>query len=502
MKRNHKVVFSISLLLVCTCIFLVFYILKNGSGIATPTKYDKYIKQDMSGLTNQEIYEKDLKFIYEEIKNNYVNLDYKEKTFNFNWDDLYTTYSNKIKTINNEKDFYAICSEYISNLRDGHVSFSPNGDIGQVYGYRAGLKSAFDVRMIQGKPIVVRAHKKINIIGDEIVSINGVDFLNIVDTMTKYHYHGGNDISARTGILTSNYFYNYFSYFNDKYPDKLNIVLKDRYGAEKTISINTNNSFDSASLEVDNDINFGFYKENQLPSSKIIDNVGYILIPTFNIENKGSIDNEFNKTIIDFKNNNVKGVVIDLRYNTGGNDSFRDILGYLTTKKIYINNYRFRDSERFKDIYYLRTLYEDIRSKSNTENMENGYTKWWSWEINPNKEQYLTTVPVVVLSNEGIFSSTDSFVNTCLNFKLATVIGNMVPLSGNGLPTPIVLPSKKYILSYGFLESRDIDYKYTENIVKEPDIKVTQTLDDYYKGIDSQLEKAIEFIDNKKDIIN
>lgn len=100
------------------------------------------------------------------------------------------------------------------------------------------------------------------------------------------------------------------------------------------------------------------------------------------------------------------------------------------------------------------------------------------------------------MSNEGIFSSTDSFVNTCLNFKLVTVIGNMVPLSGNGLPTPIVLPSKKYILSYGFLESRDIDYKYTENIVKEPDIEVTQTLDDYYKGIDSQLEKAIEFIDN------
>lgn len=75
------------------------------------------------------------------------------------------------------------------------------------------MKSAFDVRMIEEKPIVVRAHKKLNIVGDEIVSINGVDFLNIVDTMTKYHYHGGNDINAQTGILTSKYFYHYFSFF-------------------------------------------------------------------------------------------------------------------------------------------------------------------------------------------------------------------------------------------------------------------------------------------------
>lgn len=500
MKKNYKIISSILLVCLCTlCISYSYYVFKNGIGINTPAKYDKYIKQDISGLTNQEIYEKDLKFIYEEIKNNYVNLDYKEKTFNFNWDDLYKTYNSKIKTINNEKDFYSICLEFVSNLRDGHLSFRPNGDTGRlVYNYKDGLKSAFDVRMIEDKPIVVRAYKMLNILGDEIVSINGVDFLNIVDTMKKYHYHGGNDISAQTGILTSKYFYNYFSFFNDKYPEKLDMILKDRYGAEKVISISTNRSFDLSSLEVDNDINFGFYEETQLPSSKIIDNVGYISIPTFNIKNTKSIDNEFNKAVIDFKNNNVKGVVIDLRYNTGGNDSFRDILGYLTSKKLYINNYRFRESERFKDIYYFRTLHEDIRSKSNSENIENGYTKWWSWEVNPNKEQYLTTVPVVVLSNEGIFSSTDTFLNACLNFKLATVIGNMVPLSGNGLPTPIVLPSRKYILSYGFLESRDVDFKYTENVVKEPDIEVMQTLDDYYKGIDSQLNKAIEFINSKE----
>lgn len=502
MKKIYKILLgiglSISILISCLYMFFIYYIDKGGYGITPPTKYDKHIKEDISELPNQEIYEKDLKFIYEEIKNNYVNLDYKEKTFNFSWDDLYKTYDEKIKTINSEKGFYIIGSEFVSNLRDGHLTFAINRDAQTDVQNHTGV-NAFDVRMIENKPIVVRAQKDLNIIGDEIVSINNIDFLNIVDTMTRYFYRGGNNISARNGILTFNYFYNYFYYFNNKYPDKLDIILKDKYGTMKTVSIKTNEAFSGESLDGDNDINFGFYNRNQPqpPSSKIINNVGYILIPTFD-GNRKIIDEEFNKAVVDFKNNNVKGVVIDLRYNTGGNESFRDILGYLTTKKIYINNYRFRESQRYKDIYYFRTLYEDIRSKSDSENTEDGYTKWWSWEINPNKDQYLTTVPVVVLSNEGIFSSTTNFVNACLNFKLATVIGNMVPLSGNGLSTPIVLPSKKYILSYSFLEDRDIDFKYKENIVKEPDIKIEQTLDDYYKDVDSQLNNAFEFIKSKE----
>lgn len=495
MKIIYRIILCISLL--CLGTFIISFIYLTGYGVVVPKQYDKYIKQDLSQLPKQDIYEKDLNFIYEELKNNYVNLNYKEKTYNFNWDDLYKKYDNEVRTINTEKDFYMICSEFVSNLRDGHVSLSFNGDTGKkVRNYSGGFQSAFDVRMIANRPIVVRSQKNLNIEGDEIVSINGVNFLTIVDKMIKYFYRGGNDVSARNGILTSNYFYNYFSYFNDTYPNKLEILLKDRNGVQKTLSFKTKESFSSTSLGKDNIINFGFYERNQLPSSKIINNVGYILIPTFNGDIK-SIDDEFNKATVELKQKNVKGVVIDVRYNTGGNQSFRDILGYLTTKKIYINNYRFKKSERFNEIYFFRTFFEDIRSKSNYKNKEKEYTKWWSWEVNPNKEQYLTTIPVVVLSNEGIFSSTDTFVNTCLDYKLATVIGNMIPLSGNGLPTPIVLPSKKYILSYGFLESRDVDFNYTENVIKEPNIKVTQTLEDYYRGIDSQLNNAIEFINNK-----
>lgn len=277
----------------------------------------------------------------------------------------------------NDKQFFKICSEFVSYLKDGHLSFSysqqTKSKVREDEGYAGGFQSAFDARIIEDRPIVVT-------------------------------FEGNID----------------------------------------------------------------------------------------------SIVGEFGKAVEKFKKARVKGVVIDVRYSTGGNESFRDILGYLTDKKIYINNYRFKKSGRFNDIYFLRPFLENIRSGSSHFKQENGYTKWWSWRVTPNKEQYLTTIPVAVLCNEGIFSSTSSFVNACLESDLATVLGNIIPLSGCGLSTPFYTPSRKYILSYGFIDDRDINLAYHENITKDPDIKVSQTLEDYYQGIDTQLSRAIEYINNKK----
>jgi hypothetical protein len=503
MKRCAKYFLFTLISIILVFGILTFIVAETGYGISLSKPYDKHLSVNIRGLSEKEIYKKDLKFIYEEIKDNYVNLPYKERTYSFSWDELYKRYERKADTIESEKEFYKICSEFISNLRDGHLSFefANKEAASKVRNYKGGFSSAIDVRFIENKPIIVRTQTGQDIVGNEVVSINDVDFFEIVDTMKNYFYRGGNDISARTRILMNNYFYNYFSYFYDEYPDTLNIKLEDRNGMEKILTINTNRSFSPSITNVKNTINFGFnYNDEILPDYRIINNdFGYIDIPTFN-GNVSNIDSEFEKAVKKFKEQGVKGAVIDIRYNSGGNQSFRDILGYLTDKKITINNYRFRDSKRFKEIYFLRPLYENIRSKSNKLNLEAGYTKWWSWEVKPNKEQFLTTIPVVVLTNESIFSSADSFVNICLTQKLATVIGNMVPLSGNGLPTPVLLPSKKYILRYGFHENREIDYSYMENVVKQPDIKVSQTLDDYFIGIDTQLKEAIEYIDSNKSV--
>jgi C-terminal processing protease CtpA/Prc len=101
---------------------------------------------------------------------------------------------------------------------------------------------------------------------------------------------------------------------------------------------------------------------------------------------------------------------------------------------------------------------------------------------------------VAVLSNESIFSSTGDFIYGCLENKLAAVVGNMVPLSGFGQSTQIVLPSGKYVMSYCFFESIGPDGSPLENVVLEPDVKISQTYEDYLNHVDTQLEKAFQVI--------
>ncbi len=156
-----------------------------------------------------------------------------------------------------------------------------------------------------------------------------------------------------------------------------------------------------------------------------------------------------------------------------------------------------KESERTKDIYFLRHIYENLRSNSTKENLEDGYTKWWTWTISPIREQFLQFVPTVVLANDQIFSSADSFAKVVLDHSLATLVSNIVPLSGHGLPTAISLPSKRYAVTYGFMEIRGTDFSIRENVVEKPHVFSYQTLGDLYNNIDTMLHKSIAHILNQ-----
>jgi hypothetical protein len=107
-KGKRKLKFSSLIIFFCFLSFTAAAILigATGYGIAPPSIYDKHIKEDTSQLSQQERFKKDFDFLYKEIKNNYVNLEYKEKTFNFSWDKLYERYRSSIENAKNEKEFY------------------------------------------------------------------------------------------------------------------------------------------------------------------------------------------------------------------------------------------------------------------------------------------------------------------------------------------------------------------------------------------------------------
>jgi hypothetical protein len=494
MTKRHFIMLLILILFLNGC-----YSNNKNSQVYSKPYFDGHLKNVKKGLPQNERFARDLEFLYKEIKNYYVNLSYKEKRFKFDWDTLYEKYRNELKEAKTEMDFYKIACRFVSELHDGHLYFGcTDNTIRSQISNKYSFNPPFYVRYIEGKPIIVKALKKYDILGCEIVSINGIEFREIVDTMIKYYYYRGNDESAKSKILHLNKFYDYFQLFSDDTSTQnslqiLNVELKTKEGEKKIIKITSEKNI-KTEYEAIESINFGLETNSNLLQYRILEgNIGYIYIPNFQGDVEEKV-NYFHSIVNKFKEKDVKGVIIDVRYNGGGNESFRRILSYLTDKTIYMNNYRFRNTERFRQVLPNRIKFENSRSKTKNKKPEEGYTKWWSWIIKPNEEEFLRTVPVVVLSNELIFSSTSDFVNVCINFDLATVIGNSVPLSGFGLSKAVLLPSRNYFIRYSFYESRDPDFSHTENVVKNPDIQVEQSLADFYNGIDTQLERAIEYI--------
>lgn len=494
-----KIIKRLLFIIVILAVFLgacIGYVAKTAYGIGYNKIYDKHLSSMKQGLTSKEIYLNDFDFICEEIKINYVNLKYKEDKFNFDWDVLCQKYRKEMDEAKSERDFFRISWSLLSNLHDGHLYFNYTGsEVAKkiTNNKNSMFMNCIDIRFIEEKAIVVRSVNDFDILGNEVLSIEDIPFENIISTMVDNFDNSGNEISARVSIVGRKDYFRYFYYYADKYPDILHLKLKTKSGEIKSFEIDTNKSYDSNSFKTLNKLNFDLNSNEELPSHRIIDNIGYIHIPSFNGK-PSDVVKSFNSAVQNLKNAKVQGTVIDIRYNGGGNQSFRDILGYLTQKEGNINKYRFKKSPRYNDIYFLREFYENIRSKSSSEKLDEGYTKWWSWKIEPNKEDFLRSTPTALLVNESIFSSSGDFANTCLNYKLTKVIGNIVPLSGNGLATSIMLPSRNYFIRYGFFEGRELDYEHMENVVKQPDIKSEQKLEDYYNGIDTQLKAAIDFI--------
>jgi len=489
MKRVVKLCMVIFIPLIILSVLIIGLIIKYGYGVSQ--QGDIYVVRDIdyTELSKQERFINDFDFLYTELKENYVLFDYKQEVLELDLEKEYQSYREKIKKINDERHFYAVCSEFVRLFDDIHMDFT-------YYSQEARQKirsiinsdytDLFDYRVIEGRPIIISAHRDSDAVGWEIISVNEIPFQEIEGVMKK---------TLHKQRIKGGEILQYFSLYKELIPEKVEFLLKNRNNEEKNIEIDFSRTYKPLLERGTPNINFGYYQRDQLPEARIIDDkIGYILIPSFSPPPRVMVET-FKKIVEHFEDTGIEGLIIDVRYNGGGNESFRDILGYLTSEEIVISNFRYKKTERFQDIFYLRNLYESLRFKTSREAAK-GYTNWWAWTIKPADNQFLTTIPVVLLANDYTFSSGDSFVGACLEYDLALVITNSTSLSGAGLPVRVFLPSRDYYVSYGVWEGWSSDFSYLiEGKKLEPDIKVEQTLADYYQGIDTYLKTALDYLD-------
>ena len=102
--------------------------------------------------------------------------------------------------------------------------------------------------------------------------------------------------------------------------------------------------------------------------------------------------------------------------------------------------------------------------------------------------------PVVLLVNRGCFSSANDFAYTMKALDNVTLLGDTTG-GGGGLPMSSELPNG-WVVRFSSAPSFDADKNHVEFGVA-PDIRLDMSDVDILSGVDTYIEKAREFINDK-----
>jgi carboxyl-terminal processing protease len=204
--------------------------------------------------------------------------------------------------------------------------------------------------------------------------------------------------------------------------------------------------------------------------------IGYMIIPTFSGQGEGLTIADPRYLMIDdilMQWKNMKGIIIDVRWNSGGNSINAETVAG-----------RFADQSR---------VYSSRRQKIGPG--KDSYSSWKNSFIEP-KGSYQFLKPVVVLTSRATSSSAEMFVMAMQVLPNVTIVGDT---TGGGVGNPVFreLPNGwTYRLSTEI--AADAQGRIMEGVGVFPDVPVLTTAADSANGIDRILEKGIDIIRNSQ----
>ncbi|MDO5571954.1 MAG: S41 family peptidase [Bacteroidales bacterium] len=193
------------------------------------------------------------------------------------------------------------------------------------------------------------------------------------------------------------------------------------------------------------------------------DSIGYIYYSSFS----SSISNLGLDYILAYFAN-TKGIIFDVRNNTGGALTNVEAIASRFTNNKYLSGY--------------------ISHK--TGSGHNDFSELYPFYVNPSERIHYNK-PVAVLTNRHTFSAANNFVGVIKILPQVTTIGDITG-GGSGLPFSSELPNG-WSIRFSASPIYDNEKKQTEFGIS-PDIKVDMTKKDMENGIDTIIETAIDFI--------
>ena len=196
------------------------------------------------------------------------------------------------------------------------------------------------------------------------------------------------------------------------------------------------------------------------------DDIGYVYYGDFSTP---VVETHLDEIFLHFKD--CKGIIFDVRNNTGGSLSYSErIASRFIQEKLVVGYIMHKTGSGHNDFSELYPM----------ELKPSAHIKWLR--------------PVTVLTNRSCYSATNDFVGKMKLFSQVTIIGDITG-GGSGLPFHSELPNG-WSVRFSSSPILDINKESTEYGV-EPDIKMDIKENDQLNNTDTIIEEALRYIAEK-----
>ncbi|WP_299226852.1 S41 family peptidase [uncultured Psychroserpens sp.] len=403
---------------------------------------------------------------------------------------------NKLMTSNS---FAGVVMPIIAELRDGHAQvFLSDLDVveGNVF---FPLKFVF----INKTPFVIENFSDQQIdLGAKIISINGTEAKDFFDEIIPYLHRDGDIETVRYKRLQNTTYLTRVLVALDMAKETYNITLSDN-GKIKSYSLNGLSQQDYIGKKKKRTVKFEPLQFKEIDS---LDATALLDINTFNPSyyDKGEFYNRIDDIISDLDKGNYKNLIIDLRNNIGGEDSYQMyLLRYLLESKFSMNaeitfmqnNYKFLPDGKHYDIDPKCFKKNDKGTYDATE---------YLWKDHPTLGEFIPFSNrfrgrVIVLINGFTFSAGSDFAAMLHFHKRAIFIGQETGGSyiGNvsGFIPTLKLPNSGVYVNIPLISIKRpfFNSNFTNRGVL-PDIEVNSSLEDVLNSKDQIFQEAINYL--------
>ena len=209
-----------------------------------------------------------------------------------------------------------------------------------------------------------------------------------------------------------------------------------------------------------------YYIASSIKYKMLDDNIGYLYYSSFsNVIGEGNLDYILNSF------SGCKGIIIDVRNNSGGLLSNVDIFASrFTEEKVLVGYSSYKTGKGHDDFSKPIPKYIDPAQRIRFQK------------------------PVVVLTNRQCYSATNEFINVMRYLPKVTILGDRTG-GGGGLPFSSELPNG-WSVRFSACPNYDADMNDIEFGI-DPDVFVNMTNEDSEKGLDTIIEEARKLIELK-----